>query len=64
MMERGDVHPMDDTPDFKRAGGDTVCPTCRKCYYDHPRHRYTDHPDDPSRTLFLRLLCNGTYVKL
>lgn len=64
MRQRADVRPLNETPDFKRAGGDTVCTTCRKCYYDHPQHRFTDTPDDPARTLFLHRLCDGTFVKL
>lgn len=42
-------------PDFQRAGGDCVCPTCGYLYVEHPEA--VPYP-------WLRLLCNGKYVKL
>lgn len=42
-------------PDSVRAGGDVVCPSCGKVYYDHPQH---------GGFPFLNVLCDGKVVKL
>lgn len=42
-------------PDSVRAGGDVVCRSCGKAYYDHPQH---------GGFPFLNVLCDGTAVKL
>lgn len=41
--------------DGGRAGGDVVCKTCGKKYYDHPRD--VDYP-------FMTVMCDGRLVKL
>jgi len=48
-------------PDFTRASGECICPHCQKPYYKHPFDwdvlGYDGLP-------FLRMLCDGTRVKL
>jgi endogenous inhibitor of DNA gyrase (YacG/DUF329 family) len=41
--------------DRNRAGGDVVCDTCGRKFYDHPKD--ADYP-------FLKVLCDGSAVKL
>lgn len=53
MCDRASYHiPV---PDFKRAAGDALCSECKRCYYDHP---------NAVPFLWLRILCDGRYVKL
>lgn len=46
--------------DVGRAGGDCVCRTCSKKFYDHPMFRGILHKGEP----FLVELCGRTLVKL
>jgi hypothetical protein len=45
---------VDPTPEFERAGGDCLCPTCLLPYRDHPTH------PDPT----FHVVCDGSVVKL
>lgn len=45
---------------YRRAGGDVVCGTCGKKYYDHPHSAHRDFSDAP----YLNVLCDGRLVKL
>lgn len=54
---------MDDSIEFRRAGGDVICDTCGKPYRKHPmdeRPEALSYQGEP----FLRVLCNGERVKL
>lgn len=51
----------DDYPEFIRASGNCICPTCGKTYSKHPDEmKYLDWNGHP----YLNKLCNGTLVKL
>lgn len=41
--------------DYERAAGDTICPRCNFCYYDH---------DSVRGFRWLTRLCDGRLVKL
>jgi len=44
-----------DGPEFWRADGSAICPTCERSFRDHPVSADYD---------FLHVLCNGELVKL
>ena len=54
--------------DFIRAGGDCVCSACHKLYYDHPNCKNSEVHKRMRSSSFpeyvLRVLCDGTHVKL
>ena len=48
---------------FVRASGDCLCSDCGKKYYDHPSDKAPESLDWEGHP-FLRILCDGTRVKL
>lgn len=55
-MDRMDQEQLTaECPDFRRAGGDCICQHCGRKYYSHPNN-------EPF--YFLRVLCDGSVVKL
>lgn len=48
-------------PDYRRASGRSVCSTCGKLFFDHPKDHYLlGYGDIP----YLNVLCTGERVKL
>lgn len=45
----------EDVPEFERVAGDAVCKKCNRTYFEH-----SEHP----RIKWLRMLCDGSFVKL
>ncbi len=48
---------------FYRAGGDVVCETCGKKYYDHPMYMPSAKATYNGQPI-LNEICNGDLVKL